>query len=267
MITLQKKYTYLKNILASMKSVLLAYSGGVDSTFLLKVAHDVLRRNILAVTADSPTLPREELKFAAEMAKQLKVKHLVIETDEMRNKNFIKNDRDRCYWCKKDLFSKLNQIKEKENINCVLDGSNSDDRSDWRPGSLAAKELGVRSPLKEAKLTKDEIRRLSKRLSLPTWNKPQQACLSSRVPYGTKISKITLTKIENAEDILHKLGFTQVRVRSYGAIARIEVPKENITKLVNMAKQDGFLDVFKKIGYRYVTVDLEGYRSGSMNIM
>ena len=255
----------LKNILSSMESVLIAYSGGVDSTFLLKVASDVLGDRVLAVTSDSPTITRKELSGARDMAKELGVDHIVIKTDEMDCKDFTKNSSQRCYWCKNELFTKLNDIAKKRGFDYVADGSNYSDTSDFRPGLKAAGELNVRSPLVEASLTKDDIRDLLKIWGLSVWNKPATACLSSRVPYGQTISVSLLNRIERAEDILHKSGFEQVRVRDHNNIARIEVSAEDFSRLFDPRIKDTLSRSLKELGYKYIAVDLDGYRTGSLN--
>lgn len=260
------KLKRLEKILLSMDSVLIAYSGGVDSTFLLKVASNVLgNKKVLAITAKSVTFPSWEIKLAKKMAKKFKIKQIIIETDELKNPKFIKNDKERCYWCKKELFSKLLIIAKKEGLKYVADGANYDDVKDFRPGMKASKELKVRSPLKEARLKKDEIRKLSKKLGLPTWNKPSFACFSSRLPYGIEITKDLLHKINLAESLLRKLGFTQVRVRHHDKIARIEVFEEEIPKLIKRNIRKKIVSELNKLGYLYVTIDLQGYKTGSIN--
>ena len=260
-----KVLSELSNILSSMESVLIAYSGGVDSTFLLKVALDVLGDKVLAVTSDSPTITRKELSYARNMAKELGANHIVLKTDEMDCKDFVKNSSQRCYWCKSELFTKLNDIAKKHDFNYVVDGSNYSDISDFRPGLKAARKLGVRSPLIEACVTKEDIRNLLKTWGLPIWNKPSTACLSSRVPYGQTISVSLLNRIEKAEDILHKSGFKQVRVRDHNDIARIEISAEDFSKLLDPNVKDHISRSLKELGYKYIAVDLDGYRTGSLN--
>lgn len=259
------KLKELKQILTNMQSVLIAYSGGVDSTFLLKVAQEVLGDKVLAVTELSPVYPSEETGQAKTLAQEFGVRHEFLETQELSNSEFVNNPKDRCYWCKKELFTDLLKIAQKNNLNYVLDGTNFDDLDDFRPGMRAASELGVRSPLKEARFTKDEIRRFSKKLGLPTWNKPSFACLASRFPYGMKISKENLDKVDKAERFLRNSGITQVRVRQHDNIARIEVLEDELPKLMEPQLRKQLIRYFKQLGYAYITVDLEGYRSGSMN--
>lgn len=259
-----KKLEKLKNILSGMDSVLLAYSGGADSTFLLKIAKDVLKNRILAVTAKSPTYPDEELAFSKNTARIYGVRHKIINTLELKNNKFSSNPVNRCYFCKKELFARLTKIARQEKLNFVIDATNISDKDDFRPGSRAKDELKVRSPLAEAGFSKDDIRKFSKKLGIVTWDKPSLACLASRVPYGTRISSAILKRIDRAEGFLRKLNFKQVRLRHYNGLCRIEVTRQDIPRLINEANL--IIDKFKKLGYNYITVDLEGYRSGSMNL-
>jgi len=264
----QLKFEQLKKRLKKMEKVLIAFSGGVDSSFLLKVALDTLgKENVLAVTADSKTYPREELKDASNLAKDLGLdgRHRIIKTSELKLKNFSENPQDRCYYCKFKLFSKLKKIAQKNKISYVLDGSNYSDQNDFRPGRKALTELGIRSPLLESGLTKEEIRALSKKLKLPTWNKPALACLSSRIPYGEKITLEKLKRIEKAESFLKNLGFNQLRVRDHNNIARLELELEEFKKLTDENLRVKIYDKFRGLGFTYVTLDLLGYRTGSMN--
>ncbi|MFA5144678.1 MAG: ATP-dependent sacrificial sulfur transferase LarE [Candidatus Omnitrophota bacterium] len=261
---LKQKLARLTKIILRCDSCLIAFSGGVDSTLLLKVAALVLPKNkILAVTACSPTYPREELLNACSIAKRIGIRHKVIRTRELKDKEFTSNPVNRCYFCKKELFLKLKDIAWRSKLNFVLDASSASDRSDFRPGSIAKQELRIRSPLAEAGFTKEDIRKLSKSLRLNTWNKPSLACLASRIPYGTKISLPLLKRVNQAEIYLRKIGFRQVRARHYNGLCRIEVLKSDIRRLVN--KREQVIDKLKKIGYNYITLDLEGYRTGSLN--
>ncbi|MFH0855861.1 MAG: ATP-dependent sacrificial sulfur transferase LarE [Candidatus Omnitrophota bacterium] len=261
---LKNKLFELKRILKNSASCLIAFSGGVDSAFLLKIASLALPKDkIIAVTAISPTYPDAELKLAKQMARKIGVRHKIIKTSELSDRKFTSNNPDRCYFCKKELFKKLKTIARKINLKFVFDASNVSDKSDFRPGAKAKNELGVRSPLQEALLDKDEIRVLSRKIGLSTWNKPSLACLASRIPYGTPISKPALERIGRAEEILRGLGFREARVRHYNGLCRVEVPKKDIPKLVNIGQS--LVDKFKKLGYNYITVDLQGYRTGSLN--
>jgi len=260
------KQEKLKKLLASFEKALIAYSGGVDSTYLLYLAKQALgKESVLAVIARSFTYPKDEVKFAVEQSKKLRVRYQLINTDEFSQIKFLNNDRNRCYYCKKELFTKLKELAQKEKIKYILDGSNFDDLKDYRPGSRARKELGVQSPLQEVRLTKKEIRWLSKRAGLSTWNKPAFACLASRVPYGMKITPEIILRIERAEKFLKNLGFTQVRVRHHDPLARIEIEKTEINKMLSQNTRNQIVKKFEKLGYRFVCLDLKGYRAGSLN--
>jgi len=260
------KIEKLIKILTSQKRLLVAFSGGVDSTLLLYLAVRTLgKENVLAVTATSETYCQKELIQAKETAKKIGVKHLVIKTSELKNKKFKANLPQRCFYCKNELFAKLNQIA-RENSMTLCDATNFSDLTDYRPGRIAAKKHNVCSPLEEAGFTKEDIRKLAKRKKLSNWNTPAQACLASRIPYGTPITKNALEKVHKAEEALKKLGFNIVRVRHHGTIARIEVGEDEINKVLNRDIRTSILKSLKKLGWAYITIDLSGYRSGSLNI-
>ncbi len=261
-----EKLEKLQNSLRDFKRVLIAYSGGVDSTFLLHISKEILgRENVLAVIAESPTYPVEEVENAIKIADSLGVKCRIIRTEEFSDENFVSNPRERCYYCKKELFEKMRTLANENGIKTIVDGSNADDVNDYRPGSRAKEEFGIRSPLLEADLTKDEIRRLSKEAGLPTWNKPSMACLASRIPYGTRIDEVVLKMVGEGEKFLKSLGFEQLRVRHHASIARIEVDPESLPRVMEQRLMDSIVKKFEELGYVYVTLDLKGYRPGSMN--
>jgi uncharacterized protein len=252
----------LKNLLGRYKGVVVAFSGGVDSTLLLKTAKDILKNNVIAVTAASPIFPRDETLSAKRIARGLKCRHIIVRSDELRDSRFIHNPRNRCYYCKIGLFKALKKIARKYDY-AVIEASNKSDLQDYRPGLIAAWKLGVKSPLIEAGFDKAEIRKRARQLGLANWNKPSMACLASRIPYGVKISVKVLERIELAEKYLKKQKLSQVRVRDHYPIARIEVLKKDIKNVLDNRQK--IAKYFKRLGYKYTALDLEGYKTGSLN--
>ena len=260
-----EKYKVLKEYLKSLESVAVAFSGGVDSTFLLKTAQEVLGDKAIAVTAQSLSFPKRELEEAKRFAAENKIEHMIVDSEELDIDGFSQNPTNRCYLCKSELFSKIKFIAEQKGIKNIAEGSNMDDNGDYRPGLMAVSELGVTSPLRYAKLSKEEIRQLSKEMGLPTWNKQSFACLSSRFPYGENITPERLLKIDQAEQFLLDLDFYQVRVRYHDNLARIEIDEKGFNKLLDKELREKINAKFKEIGFTYVAVDILGYRTGSMN--
>ena len=259
------KLDNLRKRLLELENVAIAYSGGVDSNFLLKVAKDTLKDKVIAVTLHAMMHSDREIEESKNYAKEFGVNHIVVNVDNFKDEKFIENNSDRCYHCKKEVFKVVKEIAAKHNIKYVLDGTNLDDLSDFRPGIKALEELDIISPLKECGLTKDDIRQLSKDMELNTHNKPAFACLATRIPYGTKITKELLKKIEKSEEYLISVGFKQFRVRAHNDIARIEVGKYEIHKFFNEDLLNKTNKKLKEIGFKYVTLDMAGYEMGSMN--
>jgi uncharacterized protein len=262
---LQEKYKQLITYLQGLKRVAVAFSGGVDSTFLLYAAKEALGSEVLAVTARSLSFPGRELKEAYDYAESQGIEHIVVDSEELNLEGFSENPKNRCYLCKTELFTKIKELAKSKGIDAVLEASNSDDNGDYRPGLIAVKELGIYSPLRYVGFTKGEIRALSKEKGLPTWSKPSFACLSSRFPYGESITPERLIMIDRAEQFLLDLGIRQLRVRFHDKLARIETDEAGFAILTKPEARDKVYEEFRKIGFIYVSLDLRGYRTGSMN--
>jgi uncharacterized protein len=263
--SIEAKQEDLFAILRSMDRVMVAYSGGTDSAYLAWAAGKVLGDRALAITADSASIPESHKRDAEEFVKRFKLRHQYVDTHEFENPDYVKNDSSRCFHCKDELFTRLKEFGDKLGFENIVYGVNVDDTTDFRPGHRAAQEHGVRAPLLEARLTKQEIRELSKSEGLPTWDRPAAACLSSRIPYGTAVTRENVKLVESGEEALQQLGFSVYRVRYHGELVRIEIGKDELARALDPVMAARFTELFRALGFRYVTLDLEGYRQGSMN--
>lgn len=264
-LTAEEKEQTLRGLMRAMKTVLVAYSGGVDSAYLALIAAQELGADALCVLGVSPSVSEVQRDEATEIARRFSLNFQIIQTDELENPDYQANPTNRCYFCKTELYGKLSALAGEKKIRFILDGTNADDRGDYRPGRQAAQEKSVRSPLVEAGLTKAEIRELSKKHALPTWDKPASPCLSSRIAYGVPVTIERLSKVERGEAVLRKSGFREFRVRVHDELARIEISPRELKKALNIETAEHLANEFKKIGFRYITLDLEGFRSGAMN--